>query len=203
MSSPSTRDGNGGRWVLPVSIVVAVVVAVFLFMRITAEDPAVTRAAQKPTATTATTAAATKPAMDTLKGSGKAPAEIAIKEASVVRTKTSIGMAALIPKFKLDEVSKVTVRVEQGSDVYLLSVVRDVRGTLINPRLVQGEGVGANDLACNTGALFRASADRFSMALPLECLDKPKDELKVKMTVVSLDGVTEETGLSKSLKAPS
>lgn len=201
MSSPSTRDRNGGRWVLPVSAAVAVAVALLFFTKCTGGDPAVKRAADKPTAS-ASTIAPVKTTTDTIKGSGTAPAEIAIKEASVVRTKASLGMAALIPKFKLAEVEKVTLRVEQGSDVYLLSVVRDVRGVLINPRLVKGEGVGATDLACNNGTLFRVNADRFSIALPLECLDKPEDELRARMSIVSLDGVTEETGLTKSLKAP-
>lgn len=65
-----------------------------------------------------------------------------------------------------------------------------------------GEGPAAEDLACNSGTLFRASADRFSIALPLSCLDKPKDDLKARMILVNDKGVTEQTELSKSMEAP-
>ncbi len=38
--------------------------------------------------------------------------------------------------------------------------------------------------------------------MPVRCLDKPKGDLKARMTITSLDGVTEQTTMSKSLKAP-
>ena len=203
MNTPSTPDNASSRWIPAAAAVVAVLVATLIFVKCTGQE-------QKnvPAAAATPTAKVTKPAKpkvstDVLKGTGNAPDSIAITKASVARSVNALGLTATIPKLELDKVKEFALDVQQdgGKTVYRLTIVRDARDKFIDPRLTRGVGVSAVDLACRD-TLFRAVAGKFSIAMPVQCLDDPKGDLKAKMTITSLDGVTEETTLSKSLKAP-
>ena len=196
MSSQSSSGRH--RLVVPVTAAAILVVIAVGFFATRGGDEAPAKPAATASKTPAAVAATAK-----LKGSGDAPEAIAVKDATVARSATALGLAAELPGIDLDLFDTITVVMGQdGGDVrWRLESFRDPRGAFVTPQLyLVGEGPD-EQYACN-GAAIRIKGTRLTSTLPLACLDEPGKPLQVRLELEDRDGGSERTSTSKTLTAP-
>ncbi|MEJ7635188.1 hypothetical protein [Aeromicrobium sp.] len=195
MSSEPTTGRN--RLVVPIAAatVIGVIVVGYLITRGGDETPAAPKPAQ-------TTATSTTPQAD-LSGSGDAPAAIAVKEATVARSATAVGLAADLPDIDLKKFDSVTLVLGQdsGEVLWKLRTFRDSRGAFVTPEFFLVKDGLDEQFAC-AGSSMRIKAPRLTMSLPLACLDDPEKPLQARLEIEDRDGGEEKTSTSKTLAPP-
>ncbi|MEH3033950.1 MAG: hypothetical protein PGN07_07885 [Aeromicrobium erythreum] len=181
--------------VIPALVLGAAVLAIIVFLAVSGGDE------EKPAARPTPTQAGPTPETAKVKGSGDAPEQIAIKEASVARGTAAIGIGVDLPDLDLDDLQRIAIEVQQGSTRWMLTTEKDPRDAFVTPRLEREKDGKTVEYAC-AKATIQAATARLSVTLPLACLDRNDEPVRVRLALRSVDGGTERTATTKELAAP-